>query len=68
LSTFEGSESGNCGRGERGEMVMGGIIVIGLPVGLERTSSATSCPSRRRVARHPHVDRPRNLAKTVTVE
>jgi hypothetical protein len=66
LSTFEGSESGNCGRGERGEIVMGGIIVIGLPVGLERISSATACTSRRRVARP--LDRPRDLAKTVTVE
>jgi hypothetical protein len=47
-------------------MVMGGIIVIGLPVGLESTSSTTACTSRRRIARP--LDRPRNLAKTVTVE
>jgi hypothetical protein len=45
---------------------MGGIIVIGLPVGLESTSSTSACRSRRRVARR--LDRPRNLAKTVTVE
>jgi hypothetical protein len=47
---------------------MGGTNLIGLPVGLETTSLATSSTSRRRVAHRLDVDRPRNLAKTVTVE